>query len=35
MSERNIGNEILESLQEIKRFKKGGTDLKTHSLIDP
>jgi putative transcriptional regulator len=35
MNERNIGEEILESLQEIKRFKKGEADLKTHSLRDP
>ncbi len=35
MNERNIGNEILEGLQEIKRFKKGETDLKTYSLREP
>ncbi len=35
MNERNVGNEILEGLQEIKRFKKGEADLKTHSLRDP
>jgi putative transcriptional regulator len=35
MNERNIGNEILEGLQEIKRFKRGEIDLKTHSLLNP
>ncbi len=35
MSERNIGLEILEGLQEIKQFKAGETELKTRILSEP
>lgn len=35
MSERNIGNEILEGIQEIKRFKQDGGDLRTTRLKTP
>ena len=35
MSERNIGLEILEGLQEIKAFKAGDGDLRTRELSKP
>ena len=35
MSERNIGLEILEGLQEIKQFKAGELELKTRELREP
>ena len=35
MPERNIGKEILEGIQEIKRFKKGKGSLRTRTLRDP
>jgi len=35
MSDRNIGQEILEGIKEIKRFKKGGIELKTWNLHEP
>jgi putative transcriptional regulator len=35
MSERNIGNEILEGIQEIKRYKRDGGDLRTIRLKTP
>jgi putative transcriptional regulator len=35
MSERNIGQEILEGIQEIKAFKKGKGSLRTHTLKEP
>ena len=35
MSDRNIGQEILEGIKEIKRFKKGEVDLKTRNLNEP
>ncbi len=35
MSERNIGNEILEGIQEIKKYKRGKIQLKTKVLNDP
>ncbi len=35
MSERDIGLEILEGIQEIKAFKAGNIDLKTRTLKDP
>jgi putative transcriptional regulator len=35
MSERNIGQEILNGIQEIKEFKKGNISLKTHTLKEP
>ena len=35
MSKRNIGNEILEGLQEIKDWEKGKVQLKTTTLSIP
>jgi putative transcriptional regulator len=35
MSDRNIGQEILDGIKEIKRFKKGGIKLKAHTLNEP
>jgi putative transcriptional regulator len=35
MSERDIGQEILEGIKEIKRFKKGDVDLTKWSLNEP
>lgn len=35
MSERDIGLEILEGIQEIKAFKAGHIDLKTRELKEP
>jgi putative transcriptional regulator len=35
MSKRDIGQEILEGLQEIKAFKKGEKVLRTHTLKEP
>ena len=35
MSDRNIGLEILEGLQEIKQFKAGEVELKTRTLSEP
>ena len=35
MSERNIGLEILEGIQEIKAYKIGEVDLRTRVLIEP
>jgi len=35
MSERNIGQEILDGIKEIKSFKKGGIKLKTRTLNEP
>ena len=35
MSERNIGIEILEGIQEIKAYKAGEIDLKTRELSEP
>jgi putative transcriptional regulator len=35
MSERDIGQEILDGIQEIKAFKAGRGDLRTHSLKEP
>ncbi len=35
MSERDIGLEILEGLQEIKAYKAGKIDLRTRELKDP
>lgn len=35
MSDRDIGQEILEGIKEIKRFKKGKVDLKNWSLNEP
>jgi putative transcriptional regulator len=32
MPDRNIGNEILNGIQEIKNFKKGKVSLKTYKL---
>jgi putative transcriptional regulator len=35
MSDRNIGQEILEGIKEIKRFKNGHIKLKTLNLREP
>jgi len=35
MSDRDIGQEILDSIREIKRFKKGEIDLKSRILNEP
>jgi putative transcriptional regulator len=35
MSDRNIGQEILEGIKEIKRFKNGDIKLKTQNLREP
>jgi putative transcriptional regulator len=35
MSDRNIGQEILDGIKEIKRFKKGKIKLKTRTLNEP
>jgi len=35
MNDRNIGQEILEGIKEIKRFKKGGIALNARSLNEP
>lgn len=35
MSERDIGNEILEGIREIKAFKEGKVDLVTRKLREP
>lgn len=35
MTERNIGQEILDGIIEIKSFKKGQKDLVTRKLNDP
>ncbi len=35
MSKRDIGQEILEGLQEIKAYKAGKTTLKTRELKNP
>lgn len=35
MSDRNIGQETLAGIQEIKRFKKGEVDLKIWDLQEP
>ena len=35
MSDRDIGQEILEGIREIKRFKKGEIKLKVKTLHEP
>jgi len=35
MSDRDIGQEILEGLREIKQFKKGKINLKIRTLNEP
>lgn len=35
MSDRDIGNEILDGIREIKAFKEGRTDLVTRKLSEP
>ena len=35
MAERNIGQEILDGVQEIKAYKKGQGRLRTRKLEDP
>ena len=35
MSDRNIGQEILEGIKEIKRFKKGEIELTVRMLNEP
>jgi putative transcriptional regulator len=35
MSDRNIGQEILEGIKEIKRFKEGEIELNARTLNEP
>ena len=35
MPKRDIGQEILDGIQEVKAFKEGRGDLRTHSLKEP
>jgi len=35
MAERNIGKEILEGIQEIKKHKAGKKTLRTHTISEP
>jgi putative transcriptional regulator len=35
MNDRDIGQEILEGIKEVKRFKKGDIELKTWNLKEP
>ena len=35
MSERDVGQEILEGIREIKAYKAGKADLRTRELKDP
>jgi len=35
MSERDIGSEILEGIREIKAYKAGKLELRTHELTEP
>ena len=35
MADRNLGDEILEGISEIRRFKKGKVGLRTHELSPP
>lgn len=35
MSDRDLGAEILNGLDEIKQFKKGNLTLRTHELSEP
>jgi putative transcriptional regulator len=35
MPDRDIGQEILEGIREIKAFKEGKVSLRTHELKDP
>jgi len=35
MADRNLGAEILDGINEIKRFKKGKLELRTHELSEP
>jgi putative transcriptional regulator len=35
MSKRNIGQEILESIQDIKAYKAGEKALRTHTFTQP
>jgi putative transcriptional regulator len=35
MSKRDIGKEILDGIQEIKAFKAGQGNLRTHTLKEP
>jgi len=35
MSDRNLGAEILDGINEIKKFKKGKLSLRTHELSEP
>ena len=35
MSHRNLGQEILDGVKEIKSFHKGQKELKTHTLKEP
>jgi putative transcriptional regulator len=35
MNDRDVGQEILHGIREIKRFKKGKLKLRTHRLSEP
>lgn len=35
MTERDLGNEILEGIREIKAYKRGSKTLRTHHLSPP
>jgi putative transcriptional regulator len=35
MNDRDIGQEILEGIKEIKKHKRGKIKLKTHALTEP
>ncbi len=35
MTKRNIGQEILEGIQDIRKYKAGKKDLRTHTLKEP
>ena len=35
MSDRDIGQEVLDGINKIKKHKKGKIKLKTHSLAEP
>jgi len=35
MTERNIGQEILDGIREIKAYKRGEGELRIHTLSDP
>jgi putative transcriptional regulator len=35
MTNRNIGQEIIDGIKEIKKYKKGEIELRTHALTEP